>query len=131
MITPAKPVLLIVSPYLADANNGNWRTAQRWAHLLHSHYQVIVQADAGGTAVRDAACLIALHARRSHPAIVEWRARGTPRPLIVAMTGTDLYRDVPAGDADALDSLVQADALILLQHDAVGHLPDIHRAKAS
>src|SRR6185295_7845788 len=73
----------------------------------------------------------ALHARRSHPAVVDWRARGTPRPLIVAMTGTDLYRDVPAGDIDALDSLMQADALILLQHDALGHLPVIHRAKAS
>src|SRR4051794_12048419 len=121
MTPSAKPLLLIVSPYLADANNGNWRTAQRWARLLQTRWRIIVQADAGGAAGREAACLIALHARRSHPAVLEWRAQSARRPLIVAMTGTDLYRDVPAGDADAHDSLAEADALIVLQDDALAH----------
>jgi hypothetical protein len=26
--------IVIVSPALADANNGNWRTAQRWTRFL-------------------------------------------------------------------------------------------------
>ena len=130
MAKPAKPILLIVTPYLADANNGNWRTAQRWARLLQSRYRVIVQANAEGAAALDATCMIALHARRSHPAVLEWRARSTLRPLIVTLTGTDLYRDLPEGNADASDSLEQADALIVLQDDALHHLPAPHRAKA-
>ena len=28
------PRVLIVSPALADANNGNWRTAARWGRFL-------------------------------------------------------------------------------------------------
>ena len=128
---PAKPSLLIVSPYLADANNGNWRTAQRWARLLEPRWRMIVQANANGPAAQGAACMIALHARRSHPAVLEWRAGPERRPLIVALTGTDLYRDLPEGDADARDSLARADALIVLQQDALMHLPAPHRGKAS
>ena len=131
MAKPTKPILLIVTPYLAEANNGNWRTAQRWAHLLQSRYRVIVQANAANAAARDAACMIALHARRSHPAVLEWRAHSTARPLIVALTGTDLYRDLPDGNADAQDSLEQAGALIVLQQDALNYLPAIQRSKAS
>ena len=128
---PAKPTLLIVTPYLAGANNGNWRTAERWARLLRLHCRVIVQAGADGATVREAVCMIALHARRSHAAVAEWRARRGAAPLIVALTGTDLYRDVPTGDADAHDSLATADALIVLQPDAIHHLPARHRDKAS
>ena len=130
MTPKALPTLLIVTPYLAGANNGNWRTAERWARLLQSHCRVIVQDAVAGAAARDAHCLIALHARRSHPAIVEWQSQKPARPLIVALTGTDLYRDLPAGDADAHDSLARADALIVLQPDALRHLPDAHRGKA-
>ena len=128
-----KPILLIITPYLAGANNGNWRTAQRWAKLLSPDCRVIVQAgldDADDPMLREAAWMIALHARRSHSSIVEWRARRGPAPLIVAMTGTDLYRDVPAGDSTALDSIATADALIVLQPDAIRHLPEVHRDKA-
>jgi putative glycosyltransferase (TIGR04348 family) len=130
MNNPAKPLLLIVTPYLAGANNGNWRTAQRWARLLRPQCRVIVQTNAEGSAARGADLMIALHARRSHPAVLDWRERSPRRPLIVALTGTDLYRDLPEGDADAHDSLARADALIVLQEDALTHLPAAHRAKA-
>ena len=32
--------LLIVTPALRDANNGNWQTAARWARLLAADYRV-------------------------------------------------------------------------------------------
>ena len=35
-----RPALVIVTPALADANNGNWQTAQRWARMLSSAYRV-------------------------------------------------------------------------------------------
>jgi putative glycosyltransferase (TIGR04348 family) len=128
---PTKPILLIVTPYLADANNGNWRTAQRWARLLQARYRVIVQANASGAAARDAACMIALHARRSHPAVLKWLAQGTTRPVAVALTGTDLYRDLPDGNSEARASLELAGALIVLQEDALNYLSAVHRGKAT
>jgi len=128
------PTLILVTPYLAGANNGNWRTAARWARLLAPRFRVILQsADApvtGGS--RDlAVALLALHARRSRAAIAAWRRAHPDRALVVALTGTDLYRDVPNGDADALASLAEADRLVVLQDDALRHLPARRRAKAS
>ena len=31
---------MIVTPALADANNGNWQTARRWARMLAGAYRV-------------------------------------------------------------------------------------------
>jgi putative glycosyltransferase (TIGR04348 family) len=120
---------LIVTPYLAAANNGNWRTAARWAQLLSRDYRTIVQAcDAAIPEAADA--LVALHARRSHAAVGRWRERHEHR-LIVALTGTDLYRDVPEHDPAALASLAAADRLIVLQEDALNAVPARYRPKAS
>jgi putative glycosyltransferase (TIGR04348 family) len=127
------PTLLLVTPYLADANNGNWRTAARWSRLLAPSYRVIVQAaDAPVTGGRrDAAvALIALHARRSRVAVASWHDARPERALVVALTGTDLYRDLPARDPDALASLALADRLIVLQEDALSHLPPALRPQA-
>jgi putative glycosyltransferase (TIGR04348 family) len=74
--------------------------------------------------------LIALHARRSRPAIETWKASRPDRALIVVLTGTDLYRDIPASNADACRSLDDADGLIVLQPDALRHLPKTVRGKA-
>jgi putative glycosyltransferase (TIGR04348 family) len=121
--------LVIVTPYTAAANNGNWRTAARWAHLLSSHCRVIVQSvDEFSPGRADA--MIALHARRSRNAIAAWRTRRDKAPLIVTLTGTDLYRDVPQRNAAALASLRDADRLIVLQADALKGLADDARRRA-
>ena len=125
------PTIVLVTPYLADANNGNWRTAERWARLLSPAYRSILQAaDAAldGREHDNAVAMIALHARRSRSAIARWKA--SRRALVVALTGTDLYRDIPHGDADATRSIEDADRLIVLQRDAVRHVPAAVRFKA-
>ncbi len=71
--------------------------------------------------------MLALHARRSHDAIAAWQRTHPARPLIVALTGTDLYRDLPDGDPSALASLAAADRIIVLQDDAPRHVPAAHR----
>jgi len=55
--------------------------------------------------------MLALHARRSHPSI---KAFPADRPLVVALTGTDLYRDIHES-AEARESLELAHRLIVLQ----------------
>jgi putative glycosyltransferase (TIGR04348 family) len=133
MPTTRAPTLLLVTPYLADANNGNWQTAARWARLLAPHFRVIVQAAseplAGPRAAR-AVAMIALHARRSHAAIAGWRERHPERALVVALTGTDLYKDLPGGDRATVASLALADRIVVLQDDAPKHLPPPARDKA-
>ena len=126
------PSVLLVTPALADANNGNWRTAARWARLLSPEYRIIVQAAADAASIgpgMEAVAMVALHARRSHAAIAAWRATFPGRALVVALTGTDLYRDLPAGDEAAAASLRLADRLIVLQDDALNHVPRALRAR--
>ena len=125
-----KPRLVIISPALADANNGNWRTAHRWRRFLAGHYDVSIASQWPNTEHPDAPdVLIALHARRSAASIARFAARHPERPLVVVLTGTDLYRDIES-DAAAQRSLELATRLVVLQSEGVAALPIALRVKA-
>lgn len=119
--------MCLVTPALASANNGNWQTASRWGRWLAADYRVRVAAQWDGG---DDAALVALHARRSAASIAAFAAAHPGRPLVVVLTGTDLYRDI-ASDAAARRSLALATRLVVLQERAPEALPAEHRAKAS
>jgi putative glycosyltransferase (TIGR04348 family) len=119
MVVNNRPRLVIVTPALADANNGNWQTARRWAGLLAQDYKLALSARWQGG---DEEVMIALHARRSAPSIAAWRAQRGAAPLVLAMTGTDLYRDIDH-DADAQRSMYSADALVVLNTLGADRLP--------
>ncbi|MFO1327557.1 MAG: selenoneine biosynthesis selenosugar synthase SenB [Rubrivivax sp.] len=121
-----RPSLVLVTPALASANNGNWQTAKRWSQLLSDDYRVRVAERWGGG---DEALLIALHARRSAASVAAWRAAHPRRPLLLALTGTDLYRDI-AVDAPAQVSIEAADRLVVLQALGRQALPAHLRRKA-
>ena len=127
----SRPQLCLVTPALAAANNGNWQTAARWAQILAADYRVRLISAWDGGAMEDAhdVAMIALHARRSAASIAAWRAQPPRRPLVLALTGTDLYRDIQT-DAAAQRSLDLADRLIVLQELAPLSLPPAFRAKA-
>lgn len=72
--------------------------------------------------------LLALHARRSAPSIAAWAAAYPDSPLVVALTGTDLYRDIHSS-IDAQQSLQSASRLIVLQDQGAGELPPRLRHK--
>ena len=112
----SRPQLCLVTPALAAANNGNWQTAARWAQMLAADYRVRLISAWDGGASEDAhdVAMIALHARRSAASIAAWRAQPPRRPLVLALTGTDLYRDIQT-DAAAQRSLALADRLIVPQ----------------
>ncbi len=117
----------IISPALASANNGNWHTARRWAHCLAPLAQVRIEQEWRGAS---ADFLIALHARRSAPSIAAFAERHPDRPLVVVLTGTDLYRDI-ATDAAAQRSLALASRLVVLQAEGVRALPRDYAAKTA
>ena len=73
--------------------------------------------------------LIALHARRSAPSIAAWHAQRRG-PLVLVLTGTDLYRDI-ASDAAAQRSLALADRLVVLQELGDQRLPAALRGQAA
>ena len=121
-----KPRILIASPASSASNNGNWQTAHRWSQFLGSRYHVdIARQWDGANPPPDA--LIALHARRSAGSVTSYAATG--RPLILVLTGTDLYRDI-RDDDDARRSLQLAHQLVLLQDAGLDELPQALRAKA-
>ena len=119
--------IAIITPARPGTRNGNLHTATRWAAMLRSagHAVRVLQAWDG----RAADLLIALHARRSHDSAARWKAAHPRLPLIVVLTGTDLYRDLPAS-AEARRSLALADVLVALQDDAPGRLGTRFRKKA-
>lgn len=109
LITPARP----------HTRLGNRNTAMRWARMLRElGHRVRVEVAWDG---EPADVMIALHARRSHDAIARFAQRHPDRPLLVVLTGTDLYRDIDV-DAHAQESLRLATRLITLHELVDGRL---------
>jgi len=123
----SKQTICIVSPALAQANNGNWQTARRWAQFLRTRFHADIASDWPAAPSPD--LLIALHARRSAVPLARFCALHPDRPAVLVLTGTDLYRDIRI-DADAQASLERAAALVLLQPAGLSELPPHLRSKA-
>ena len=122
----ARRRLCIVSPAPAGANNGNARTARRWQGFLAPLHDVSIRQHWDG-APCDA--LIALHALRSADSVAAYRAARPGAPLAVVLTGTDLYRDLAGGNAEARAALSAADAVVVLQEAALERLDDATRRR--
>lgn len=104
--------IALITPAAANSRYGNRNTAVRWAQLIRElGHEVAVQQQWNG---RSADLLLALHARRSHASIARFAERYPERPLIVVLTGTDLYRDIH-NDANAQESLELATGMVVLQ----------------
>lgn len=117
--------ILIVSPATARENNGNWQTASRWARFLRAPLRRPFDVAVAREWAPEAGApdlMIALHARRSAAALAAFRAARPDRPVVLVLTGTDLYRDI-ADDPQARASLDLADALVLLQPAGLAQLP--------
>lgn len=116
----------IVTPAPPGSRYGNRVTAVRWARILRSvgHRVSIAQEYEG----EPADLLIALHARRSYPAVRRFLREQPGRPVILALTGTDLYRDLPR-NRRAQESLELATRIVTLQPMALRELKASWRAK--
>jgi putative glycosyltransferase (TIGR04348 family) len=107
--------ILIVTPEPPGGTLGNSVTAGRWTKILgHLGHRVSTAREWAG---EEYDLLVALHARRSHGAIQQFRRAYPKKPLIVALTGTDLYRDLPES-TEARHSLSLATRIVVLQDAA-------------
>jgi putative glycosyltransferase (TIGR04348 family) len=121
----SKPSICIISPGLAAANNGNWQTAKRWQKMLSGDYHVEIMLQWDG---KPYDAMLALHARRSADSIAQWAAKFPTKPIVLALTGTDLYRDI-AVDPLAQQSLKLAHRLVVLQDMGPKSLPVEYQSK--
>ncbi|MEO1367495.1 MAG: selenoneine biosynthesis selenosugar synthase SenB [Acidobacteriota bacterium] len=134
---PARDRLRIrlVSPAVRS-RKGNAVTALRWRRILTrlGHAAEIVHSlSRRGLDPSNCDLLVALHARKSFKAVQAFHENRRGRPLVVTLTGTDLYGDLddPRGSEDAWKALDWADRLIMLQPDGLERLPEGLRAKTS
>jgi len=118
--------IALVTPAGPGTRNGNRHTALRWAAFLRkAGHRVNVSVQWSGEDGADA--MLALHARRSHASI---KAFPGDKPLVVALTGTDVYRDIHQS-AEARESLELARRLIVLQPKAAQELSAALRKKVA
>ncbi|MCA1843523.1 MAG: TIGR04348 family glycosyltransferase [Actinobacteria bacterium] len=110
----------LVTPAAAGARTGNGVTARRWTGILRDlgHRIVVEQVYEGGPGDM----LVALHARRSAASIDRFGGDHPGAPVVLALTGTDVYRDIHV-DASAQRSLELASCFVVLQRLAVEQLP--------
>jgi putative glycosyltransferase (TIGR04348 family) len=118
----------LVTPTLSNlTNSGNRVTAERYARILRSlGHRVDVAGSYDGESCD---VLIALHAQKSSGSIRRFRKQNRDAPLVVVLTGTDLYRDLRRS-GKARHSLELATRLVVLQGLGVEEIPPQLRAKA-
>jgi putative glycosyltransferase (TIGR04348 family) len=99
----------------------------RWTRILRElghDVQVANRYDG-----RAADLMIALHAWRSADSIADFRTRHPKLPLVVALSGTDIYDYIDRDPVPTLRSLALADRLVALQELAKARVPAEFRRK--
>ena len=102
-------------------------TALRWKRFLEELGFSVEVSESWSRG--DAGLLIALHAYRSHQSLVQFKKKYPSRPIVLMLTGTDLYRDMQ-NHSEVLQSMEMADQLIVLQSSALDSIPPSLRYKA-
>ena len=116
----------ITEPTSGDTPTGNRRQATQWGSYLR---ELGHEVELGVAADRfNVDALIALNASKSHDSIVAFRAAHPSRPIIVVLTGTDIY---PAPDQRTIEAIRIADRIVTLQARAAQQIPSIFRDKLS
>ncbi|MBL3556891.1 MULTISPECIES: selenoneine biosynthesis selenosugar synthase SenB [Marinobacter] len=114
--------ITLITPAPPGSRAGNRATAERWGRLLgQAGHRVNIVTEYHG---QPCDLLMALHAWRSHQAVVRFREEHPDTPLIVVLTGTDIYDHQHRFPDDTLESMALADCLIGLHHRVCQDIPE-------
>src|SRR5215472_10327570 len=118
--------ILVISPAPPGTLYGNSVTALRWTRILRElGHRVRIMGDYAGERCD---MLVALHAQKSARAALRFRRLHPRKPLVVALTGTDLYRDLPRSEM-AQRTLQAATHIVALQPLATRELDPAVRSR--
>lgn len=113
--------ITLITPAPPGSRAGNRATAERWSRLLEqAGHRVMIVTEYSG---EPCDLFIALHAWRSHEAIVRFRAQHPGIPLVVVLTGTDIYDHQHRFPQPTHESMELADCLVGLHHRVGGDIP--------
>lgn len=119
--------IAIITPAPVGSKAGNRATAERWSHLLEqAGHQVFILTEYSN---QPADLFIALHAWRSSDAVARIRDHHPDTPLMVVLTGTDIYDHQYRYPEQTFNSMALADCLIGLHHRVVRDIPERFAAK--
>src|SRR5262245_23746830 len=119
--------IVLVTPRGLSTRAGNAVAALRWARILRQlGHRVTVAAD---YADEPANMMVAIHAWRSAGAIARFKARYPDRPLILQLSGTDIYEYLTEDVEPTVRSMEMADRLVALNSLAWRAIPRRFRKK--
>ena len=124
---PMSSKVRIITPAPPGSRKGNRITALRWARILRDLGRRVVVTEE----YRGERCdlLVALHALRSAPSVDRYRSSHPDAPLVLALTGTDLYGSLHT-QPEAQRAVDQATRLIVLQPMGLAEVPEAVRSRA-
>lgn len=119
--------VILVTPQGPSIRTGNAVAALRWARILRQlGHRVTVTTD---YADEPADTMVAIHAWRSAAAIDRFKSRHPQRPLILQLSGTDIYEYLSTHARPTLRSMELADCLVALNGLAWRTVPKRFRKK--
>ncbi len=112
----------LITPAATGSRSGNRVTAVRWGAMLRrlGHRVSIAMDDTG----EPADLMVAIHAWRSAGAAAAFKARQPAAPLIVLLSGTDIYRFQHTEPETTLATMRAADRLVGLHDRVHSDIPD-------
>src|SRR6516164_8224106 len=119
--------IILVTPRGLSTRTGNAVAALRWARILRQlGHRVTVATD---YADEPANTMVAIHAWRSAEAIARFKTRHPDRPLILQLSGTDIYEYLTEDVEPTVRSMELADRLVALNSLAWRAIPRRYRKK--
>jgi len=119
--------IIVITPPGPSTRTGNAVAALRWARILRQlGHRVTIAAD-----YRDEPfdAMAAIHAWRSAEAIRRFKMRYPERPLVLQLSGTDIYQYISEDSEPTLRSMELADRLVALNSLAWRVVPKKVRKK--
>jgi len=119
--------IVLITPEGPTSRTGNKVAASRWARILRRlGHRVRVAFDYDG---KPADLMVAVHAWRSAAAIQRFKSMYPDRPVVLQLSGTDIYDYIKTDPAPTLRSMELADRLVALNDLAWRAVPKRMRAR--